>query len=197
MKNQFNKGELRFLRSLRTPPRIQAFLDKLPYHKATSAFSPRQVLEARTAHCLEGAIFAAAALRANGYPPLILDLEAEADSDHVLAVFREQNAWGAIAISNFSGLRYRAPVYRSLRELALSYFEDYFNLRGERSLRAFSRPVNLKRFDSQNWQTAADVWFIAEYLCEIPHTPLLSPSMRKRLTRVDARSFAAGTIGLK
>ena len=193
----FSAGELRLLRSLKTPAKVQGFLDSIPYHVAGTAFSPRMVMEARTAHCLEGAIFAAAALRVNGYPPLLLDLEGEKDSDHVIAVFQEKGAWGAVAISNFSGLRYRAPVYRSLRELAMSYFNDYFNLRRERSLRTFSQPVNLSRFDSQNWMTRTDnVWFIAEYLCDIPHTKLLTPAMRRALTPVDKRALRAACLGM-
>ncbi|MGE3261970.1 MAG: hypothetical protein AB7K68_09340 [Bacteriovoracia bacterium] len=196
--NEFRPSERRFLRSLSTPAKIQSFLDRIPYHLAGTAFSPRMVLNEKTAHCLEGAIFAAAALRVNGHAPLILDLEGHRDSDHVIAVFRENGGWGAIAISNYAGLRYRAPVYRSLRELAISYFNDYFNLRRERSLRTFSRPVNLKRFDSLNWMTREDnVWFIAEYLCDIPHTRLLTPKMEKTLTLVDQRALGAGTFGKK
>ncbi len=192
----FNAAELRALRRLDTPVKIQRFLDEIPYHLAGTAYSPRMVLREKTAHCLEGAIFAAAALRVNGYPPLLLDFEAERDTDHVIAPFREKGGWGAIAISNFAGLRYRAPVYRSLRELAMSYFENYFNLRRERTLRNFSQPVNLKRFDPLGWMTREDnVWFIAEHLCEIPHTPLLTPAMRKALTPVDQRSLLAGKVG--
>src|SRR5579884_3054267 len=143
----FSPAELRRLRSLRTPHHIQRFLDTIPYHNANTAWSPRRVLREKTAHCLEGAIFAAAALRVNGFPPLLLDLESVRDFDHVLAIYRIDGHWGAIAKSNFTGLRFREPVYRSLRELAMSYFNDYFNLRGERTLRAFSRPVDLSRFD--------------------------------------------------
>lgn len=192
----FTPKELRKLRSLSTPAKIQKFLNELPYHHAGTAFSPRMVLKHETAHCLEGAIFAAAALRVNGYPPLILDLEAVNDSDHVIAVFQEHDAWGAIGISNFAGLRYRPPVYRSVRELAMSYFNDYFNLRGERTLRAFSRPVNLSRFDRKNWMTREDnVWFIAEHLCEIPHTKILTPRAERALTPVDKRGLGAGCYG--
>lgn len=198
MKTLFTKNEIRLLRSLKSPERIQNFLSDLPYHEANTAFSPRQVMEKRTAHCLEGAAFAAAALRFHGYPPLILDLEAENDSDHVLAVYRERGAWGSIAASSFTGLRGREPVYKSLRELAMSYFNDYFNLRRERTLRAFSQPVNLKRFDTKEWMIREDnIWFIAEYLCEIPHTPLLTPTMRKKLSLVDARALAAGKYSIK
>src|SRR5579859_4939338 len=110
--------ELRKLRSLTTPYGIQRFLDDMPYHLADTAWSPRRVLRENTAHCLEGAIFAAAALRANGFPPLLLDLETEHDTDHVLALYRVKGHWGVVAKSNYTGCRFREPVYRSLRELA-------------------------------------------------------------------------------
>ena len=141
-------------------------------------------------------MLAAAALRVNGYPPLVLDLEAENDTDHVIAIYKERGHWGAVAKSNYTGCRYREPIYRSLRELALSYFEVYFNLRRERTLRTFSRPVNLKRFDNQNWMTTQDpLWFIAEYLFTIHHTPLLKAGLAKKLHRLDDRSFRAGCLG--
>ena len=195
---ELDRKELRFLRSLSTPAKIQNFLDKTPYHIANTAWSPRLVMRHKTAHCLEGAIFAAAALRVNGYPPLLLDLEAVNDTDHVIAVYQENGAWGALAASNYPGCRFRSPIHRSLRELALSYFNDYFNNRRERTLRNFSRPVNLKRFDRQHWMTRDDdVWFIAEHLCEISHTSLITPKMVKALTRVDERSYKAGTYGRK
>src|SRR5262249_10867974 len=151
---EFDGSELRQLRSLKTPVGIQRYLDDLPYHLADTAWSPRFVLRERTAHCLEGAIFAAAALRVLGFPPLLLDLEADYVTDHVIAVLQTGGHWGAVAKSNFTGCRYREPVYRTLRELALSYFNIYFNLRGERTLRRYSRPVNLTRFDSSNWMTS-------------------------------------------
>ena len=192
----FTPGELRKLRSLKTPQGIQRFLDDMPYHLGTTAWSPRRVLAERTAHCLEGAIFAAAALRAIGYPPLVVDLEAENDTDHVIAVFRERGHWGAVAKSNYTGCRYREPIHRSIRELAISYFDVYFNLRGERTLRTFSRPVDLRRFDARDWMTSdRDVWFIPEHLLTISHTPLLRAGMAKRLVRVDKRSLAAGLVG--
>jgi hypothetical protein len=145
---------------------------------------------------LEGAIFAAAALRILGFPPLIFDLEADRDTDHVLAIFNVNGHWGAVAKSNFAGCRYREPVYRSLRELAMSYFSIYFNLRFERTLRRYSRPVNLARFDRLNWMTTdKPVWFIAEHLCEIPHLSLLTRAMERKLTRVDARTVKAEMIG--
>jgi hypothetical protein len=192
----FTRAELRTLRSFKTPAGIQRFLDSLPYHLAMTCWSPRRVLHERTVHCLEGAIFAAAALRVLGFPPLLVDLEAEQDTDHVLAVFKVRRHWGAVAASNFASCRYREPVYRSLRELAMSYFNSYFNLRRERTLRRFSRPVNLKRFDHLHWMTSEkEVWFIPNYLCDISHTPLLKPWMKKRLTRLDERSYKADLVG--
>lgn len=192
----FTPRELKKLRSLRTPYGIHRFMDGMPYHLATSAWSPRRVLAERTVHCLEGAIFAAAALRAIGHPPLIWDIEADNDTDHVIAIYKERGHWGAIAMSNYAGLRYREPIHRTLRELALTFFDPYFNLRRERTLRRYSRPVNLARFDRLNWMTTdKDVWFIPEHLLDIPHTPLLPPGMAKRLHPLDKRSFDAGLHG--
>lgn len=170
----------------------------MPYHLAGTAWSPRRVLRARTAHCLEGAVFAAAALRVLGFPPLLLDLEAVQDTDHVVAVFRRRGCWGAIAKSNFSGLRYREPVYRSLRELVMSYFDGYVNLRGDRTLRAWAGPVNLARFDRTRpgWMTSdEDLWWVAEHLLDIPHTRLLRPGTAGALSRVDRRALAAARVG--
>jgi len=192
----FTPAELRKLQSLRTPHGIQRFLDEMPYHLADTAWSPRRVLRERTSHCFEGAIFAAAALRANGFPPLIFDLEAEQDTDHVVAIYRERGHWGALAKSNYSGCRYREPVYRTLRELAMSYFDGYFNLRGDRSLRTYSRPVNLKRFDKYEWMTTEEpIWFIANYLFDVHHYRLLTPEMARNLHRLDKRSYQAGLMG--
>ncbi len=193
------RGELAVFRRLSTPQRVQAFLDALPYNtepRGDTLRSPRRVLRDRTAHCAEGAIFAAAAFRVYGRPPLLVDLVAERDDDHVIALYRERGLWGAVATSKFSGLRLRPPVYRTVRELVLSYFEQYFNWGGERSLRAYSRPVSLVRFDRIGWITAeADLWPIAEHLAVIPHTPLVPRAVARRLTRVDKRSFAAGVLG--
>lgn len=196
IKDGLTPSELRILRGLKTPAGIQGYLDNMPYHLADTAWSPRTVLREGTAHCLEGAIFAAAALRALGFPPLIFDLEADNDTDHVIAIFKSHGHWGAVAKSNFSGCRYREPVYRTLRELALSYFNIYFNLRGERTLRRYSRPVNLTQFDRCHWMTTEkNIWFIAEHLCEIPHRPLLKRGMERSLTRVDRRTMQSEMLG--
>ena len=192
----FTPLELRKLRALKTPAGIQKFLDDLPYNLSFTARSPKKVLLDRTASCLEGGIFAAAALRVIGFAPLIFDLEAEQDTDHVVAIFKVRGHWGAVAKSNFTGCRYREPVYRNLRELAMSYFNIYFNLRGERTLRRYSRPVNLARFDNKNWMTTENpTWFIAEYLCDIPHIALLTPAMEKNLIRVDQRTMSGEMVG--
>ena len=194
--DSFAPSELRTLRSLKTPQLIQRFLEDLPYHHANTAWSPRLVLRGRSAHCFEGAIFAAAALRVKGFKPLIWDLEGIRDTVHVLAVYQSDGHWGAIGKSNFAGLRFREPVYRSLRELAMSYFDSYYNLLGERTLRAYSRTVNLSRFDHLHWMTTEEpIWFIAQHLCEIPHTPVITSAQAKRLTRLDKRAHAAGLTG--
>ena len=193
---EFTPLELRRLRALKTPAGVQRLLDSLPYHLADTAWSPRKVLRERTAHCLEGAIFGAAALRVLGFPPLLWDLEADNDTDHVLAIFKVRGCWGAVAKSNFTGCRYREPVYRTLRELAMSYFNIYFNLRGERTLRRYSRPANLARFDHLHWMTTdKPIWFIAEHLCEISHISLLTPAIEKNLTRVDQRTLRGEMLG--
>jgi len=195
----FNRSQRAVFRRLTTPAKIQRFLDELSYNKepqGPTCYSPRRALELGTAHCMEGALMGAAALRVLGHPPLLMDLEAVRDDDHVLAVYRERGHWGALAKSNYAGLRSREPVYRTLRELAMSYFEHYFNLKGEKTLRRYSRPVNLKRFDRIQWMTSAeDVWVIPEYLVEIPHRDLLAPAMERSLGRMDARLMAAGQVG--
>ena len=189
---------LRTLRALKTPTRIQRFLDDLPYQYADTALSPQRTLRERKGHCLEGALLAAAALRVNGHPPLLMDLEAVHDDDHVVALYRQRGLWGGIAKSNFAGLRFRAPVYRTLRELALSYFEHYYNLRGERTLRSYSCAVNLTRLDPQHWMTSAeDVWCVPELLIAARHYPLFPAAVARTLPRLDQRSFQAGMHGWK
>jgi len=188
--------DLRTLRALKTPARIQKFIDQLQYQYADTALSPKRILRERKGHCLEGAILAAAALRVNGWPPLLMDLEAVHDDDHVIALYRERGLWGGIAKSNFAGLRFRAPVYRTLRELALSYFEHYYNLRGERTLREYSGPVNLARLDHLHWTTSEeDVWCIPEALIAAKHYPLMPDKVARELPRMDRRSFEAGMHG--
>jgi hypothetical protein len=197
--NGFQGRELEVLRRLRTPEKIQRYLDDLPYNKektGPTCRSPLRVLRDQTAQCMEGALFGAAALLVQGWEPLLLDLEAVRDDDHVLAIFQQRGCWGAIAKSNYSGLRFREPVYRSLRELAMSYFEHYYNPKGEKTLRTYSRPVNLRRFDSIHWMTSEEeLWAIPEYLMTIQHWRLMTAGVERKLTRMDARLFAAGKVG--
>jgi hypothetical protein len=189
-------AETRTLRALKTPAKIQQFLDDLPYHHADTAWSPRKVLRERTGHCLEGALLAAAALRVLGHKPLVMDLEGINDSDHVLALYKDKGYWGSIGKSNFSGLRFRAPVYKTLRELALSYFEDYFNLRGERTLRGYSMVVDLRSFDKYDWMTSEkSVWSVPEFLVTCRHFKLFPARIALNLPRLDKRSFEAGFVG--
>ncbi len=197
-----NQHELAILRKLKRPEKIQHFLDTaIGYNKepdGDTCRSPRRVLRDRVAHCMEGALFAAAALCVNGHEPLLLDLEAQpnTDDDHVIAIFKMHSAWGAIAKSNYSGLRFREPVYRTLRELAISYFEHYYNLKGQKTLRGYSRPVNLRRFDPIHWMTAEEeVWAIPEYLVTVPHRTLVTPVQIRTLSRMDRRLFEAGLLG--
>lgn len=193
------RAETGLLRRLSTPEKVQRYLDDLVYNvepDGDTVRSPRRVMRDRTAHCAEGAFLAAAAFRVNGRPPLLVDLEADNDDDHVLAVYRERGLWGSVATSKFAGLRFRAPVYRTIRELVMSYFDDYFNWDGDRTLRAYSRPLSLARFDRIGWMTAAeDLWPVVEWLVVARHTALVTSTVAKRLPRVDERSFKAGVLG--
>lgn len=201
MLSLFNVHERKTLRRLTSPSRIQSFLDEeIGYNQepnGATCYSPRTVLREKVAHCMEGAALAALALRHLGHPALLVDLEAVRDSDHVLAVYRVNGRWGAVAKSDYAGLRSREPVYVSIRELALSYFEHYYNASGEKTLRAYSRPVNLARFDrTLAWMTTFDeIWEIPGHLCEITHTRILTKPIERRLTRMDRRLYAAGRVG--
>jgi hypothetical protein len=161
--------------------------------------SPLRVVRDRQSHCLDGGLLAAAALAHLGYAPRILDLAPEpgTDDDHVLAVFWQRGGWGALAKSNYAGLRYREPVFRSLRELAMSYFDDFFNIERQRTLRGYTRLLNLRPFDRYDWLTQeSGVERIAARLYRLKVIPLLTPEAIAALTLVDERSFQAGTLGL-
>ncbi|HML16112.1 MAG TPA: hypothetical protein VK419_03765 [Bryobacteraceae bacterium] len=191
--------ERRIFRSLKSPAAIQRFLDQdIGYNQEPhghTCYSPRMVLRKRVAHCMEGALVAALGLRQLGHPPLLVDMEAVRDSDHVIAVYRVRGFWGAVAKSDYAGLRSREPVYRTLRELVMSYFEHYYNHAGEKTLRTYSRPVDLRRFDSLDWVTReGDVWEIPNHLCDIPHTAILARGMERRIARMDRRLYRAGKI---
>ena len=194
--DDLNTKEARALGRLESPALIQAFLDAIPYSTDPIYRCPRRVLRDRKAHCFDGAVFAAAALRRLGHPPLILDMLPENDDDHVLALYRQRGRWGAVAKSNFTGLRLREPVYRDLRELVMSYFEDFYNSAYERTLRGYTLPVNLEVLDLLNWMArdeAMDV--IAGRLDRARKFALITPEMAAALTRMDKRSYDAGMMG--
>ena len=190
-------AEAELLAGLTTPPAIQAFLDTLAYSTQDRYRCPLTVLRDRTAHCYDGAIFAAALLKRLGHPARVLDmLPNDRDDDHLLALFQVDRHWGALAKSNFSGLRYREPIHRTVRELVLSYFEDFFNALGEKTLRGYTLPLSLARFDRLNWETDdAALDAIADELDVVRKVELITPAMVARLTRVDERALQAGLMG--
>jgi hypothetical protein len=190
-------GERRTISGLTTPQIIQAFLDDISYSTDEFYRCPLRVLRDRAAHCFDGAVFGAAALSRIGYPPLILDMFSNGrDDEHLLAVFKIYNHWGAVAKSNFVGLRYREPVFRSLRELVMSYFEQYYNTGREKTLRAYTRPLNLNSFRRIPWMTQDEpLERIARRTDEIQRTPLLTEKMIAGLSPVDPRSYQAGLYG--
>ncbi len=194
----FTTREYEILSRLNTPVKIQDFLDRVKYNleeDGETLYSPRSVLKHRSANCIEGAIFAAAALRVHGYPPLNIVLNSIRDDDHVLAVYKQRDHWGALSKSKYSGLSFREPVHRTLRELALSYFEFYFNYDGEKTLRGYSRPVNLARFDKRNWMTSGDdLFYISDYLGEIAMTPLFTPAMARGFRDVSPLMKESGEL---
>ena len=193
----WTRAEAKALARLSDPWRVQQFLDAIPYSADTFYRCPRRVLAERRAHCFDGALFAAAALRRLGFPPLVLDMRAVRDDDHVIAVFRRERHFGAVAKSNFVGLRYREPIHRTLRELVLSYFEDFYNDLAEKTLRSYSPTLDLRRFDRLDWERgdgAAEE--IAAALDRLRHFPLVTPAQARRLARLDDRSYRAGMLGL-
>jgi hypothetical protein len=186
-------------RSFHTPADVQAYLDETPYSPEDRNRCPVNVVKDRFAHCLDGGLFGALGLRCLGYPPVIVDLQSDAglDDDHVLAVYRKNGFWGAVAKSNFNGLRLREPVFRNLRELAMSYFEDYFNVDGVKSLRFYTIPLDLTRLDSSNWMAddrGADK--IEKMLKHRRLIRLVPADVAGQLNRIDALSYDAGMMGV-
>jgi hypothetical protein len=192
----WTKDEVRFLQKLNDPDKIQGFLDTIDYNPNYECRSPRWVIKKRSAHCFEGAIFAAAALQFNGYKPLLVDMKAFNDDDHVIAVFKEDDHWGAVAKSNFTTLRYREPVYRSIRELIMSYFDFYFNIYGDKSLRSYSLPLDLTIFDNRNWATTdEDLEFIGDKLEHLHHFEIVTKKMICKLKIASETMLKAGMMG--
>jgi hypothetical protein len=194
--DHWTRTETTGLKSLDTPFRIQQFLEECTYNSTEETRSPWYVFEHRRAHCLEGAIFAAACLELQGRPPLVLDLQAFNDDDHVIAVYKQDHCWGSIAKSNFTTLRYREPVYRTLRELVMSYFDLYFNTLGDKSLRAYSLPYNLNRFNRMKWRTTMkDLEDIGYFLDKVRHFPLISGAQADRLEKATPLLLESSLMG--
>lgn len=191
------KTERQVMAKLTTPSKIQAFLDELTYGVETNYHCPLRVFRERTGHCFNGALFGAAALRRLGYPPLILNMLAIVqDDDHILALYKRNGHWGAVAKSNFAGLRFREPIYRTLRELVMSYFEQFYNVERKKTLRSYNVPLNLKAFDKFNWMTSdPPIEKIGKRLDEIRKVRILTRRMIAGLSLVDERSYQAGLLG--
>jgi hypothetical protein len=189
-------AERAVFKPLDTPTKIQLFLNGLDYDPEPGTASPRLVLRDRKANCFEGAMFAAAAFRFHRRPPLLVDMRSYNDDDHVLAVFRQNNAWGCVAKSNFTVLRFREPVYRNIRELMMSYFDVFFNSIGEKTLRAYSVPFDLSRFDKQNWMTTEeDISWIGDALDRARHYKVMTPEQIRDLRLTDPALVKAGLLG--
>jgi len=196
-KQELARSERQVMVRLTTPRKIQDFLDELPYSLETIYRCPLRVLRDRVAHCYDGALFGAAALRCLGYPPLILNMPAILhDDDHLLALYKRDGRWGAVAKSNFVGLRFREPIYVTLHELVMSYFEQFYNVERKKTLRNYTVPLNLKAFDKLNWMTSdAPLERIGARLDEIRKVRLLTRRMIANLSLVDERSYQAGLLG--
>jgi len=181
---------------LNSPAAIQSFLDSIPYSADPVYRCPLSVLRDRRAHCFDGAVFAAAMLARTGEPPLIVDMLPENDDDHVLAVYRRAGAWGCVAKSNFTVLRAREPVYRSLRELIMSYFDVFFNLARQKTLRGYTYPLNLRRFDRYAWWSDdAAMDRIAAGLDTVRKVWVVTPGQVAELGLVDDGIYRAGLLG--
>jgi hypothetical protein len=194
----------RTFRSLRSPAEIQRYLDRLPYVGENRDRCPLDVMRDEQCHCLDGALMAAVALRHIGDPGLLVDLvpahdrrDRNLDDDHVLAVFRRHGAWGAIAKSNYAWLRYREPVYRSLRELAMSYFEVYFSLDAVKSLRGYTRPLDISLYDRLDYAwSESGAAKLYRRLYERKMIPLVSEEAESQLQAVDQRAYDSGSVGV-
>jgi hypothetical protein len=195
-KTAWAAAEKALFKRLDAPLAIQEWLNSVRYDPDLGTRSPRWVIREGKANCFEGAIFAAAALRTLGHRPLLVDMRSHNDDDHVLAVFKRNSAWGCIAKSNFTVLRFREPVYRTIRELMMSFFDVYFNSIGEKTLRAYSVPFDLSRFDAMNWMTTdEDISDIGDALDKARHYPVMTRAQIRDLTLTDPTLVKAGLIG--
>lgn len=194
-------GEYKKLAALTTPIKIQDFLDSLPMNwekKGDTHLSPQRVLEMKKAHCIEGAMLAAAALWIAGEPPLIMNVSprlGHGDDDHIIALYKRGGCWGAISKTNHASIRFRDPVYRTPRELVLSYFHEWFlNSTGEKVLECYSKPLDMRRFGT-GWLTAEkDLWEVADALSELPHYHLVPKGNWRYVRKADPMELKAGKL---
>lgn len=198
---KYNKQEVKLFKKLNTPAKIQDFLEGLKVNFESggeTCHSPRSVLKHKAAHCMEGAMLAAAVLEFHGHKPLVLDLRSikkPYDDDHVVAVFKQFGCFGAISKSNHAVLRYREPVYKNIRELVLSYFHEYFTHDGNKTLREYSAPMDLNRFNKLNWRTTEkDLFQIPQCLDQVRHYSILTAPQIKNLRKADKVEVKAGKI---
>jgi hypothetical protein len=193
---EWTPDERRFLRSLNTPDKIQAYLNELIYNPTDHASSPRWVMITGEGHCFEGGLFAAAALEMHGYKPLMVDLIAENDDHHVLTVFKSKTGWGSIAKSNTTLLAGRHPFYKNVRELVMSYFDFYFNTKRQLSLYGYSNPINLNRFNKWHWRTSdADLMEMGMSFNDLTHYEIVSTRLLKALPPVPQKLVDACFLG--
>ncbi len=190
------RSETRIFEKLNSPSKIQDYLNTVPFnheHAGETYMSPRRMLTAGTAHCFEGALFAAAALMYHGHKPLLMDLQtARGDQDHVVALFKEGSFWGAISKTNHAVLRYRDPVYIHVRELALSYFNEYFLDSGKKTLRAYSDPFDLSKVSLEDWFTQEyDLYDLVNNLNDARHHEIVSRDRLHMLRNADEIEIAA------
>lgn len=198
LEEELTPREREELGQLTTPFRIQAFLDSIPYNGDDRNRSPLSVIRERESHCYDGGLLAAALLRRLGYPPLVMEMwpEPGLDDDHVLAVYQMDGHWGALGKSNYANLRFREPIFRTLRELVMSYFEDFFNSEGQKTLRSYTRPLDLRRYDRLGWEVeerAVDA--IEKHLHRLRVYPVLTARQVANLSPVDERALRAGMYG--
>ena len=194
----FTKKEKDLIKKLNTPAKVQDFLNTLPFNfeeNGETLKSPILTLRARRAHCMEGALLGAYILSCHGYKPLILNLEtSRGDFDHVIALFKEDGRWGALSKTNHAVLRYREPVYKNVRELVMSFFHEYFLDSGVKTLRRYSRPLDLNVFE-KNWEVMeGDLWGIDQELDKIKHYDIAPKKTLKKLRKADKIEIEAGKI---
>lgn len=196
----YTKDEIKILGKLNTPQKIQDYTNSLKFNfgKDAKFYSPRVVIRTKRADCLEGALFAAVALEFNGHKPLVIDLRSASkpfDYDHIVTVFKKFGCFGAISKTNHGVLRYREPVYKTVRELVMSYFHEYFLNNGKKTLREYSRPFDLSSIKHINWRTTEDdLWEIHEILDKLKHYPVLSKEQIKNLRKAEKVEIEAGQI---